>query len=139
VTIPLQELTVSEPVMKSPLITEPKVHCRIHKSPPLVPIMSKMNSLHNLLPYFFKISFNISLTSVSNSSRRSTSNRFSHQVCLCISLLPQRAANVYSVHSTNYETTFCEAYFAAPLSLSHSVPNITSTPYFQTPLMYAPA
>jgi hypothetical protein len=69
------------------ILWNPTVHCRVHRSPPLVPIMSKMNPLHNLLPYLFKIHFNIILTSVSNSPKRSISNKFSHQASLCISFL----------------------------------------------------
>jgi len=44
------------------------------------------------------------------------------------------AAYVYSIHITSYETTFCEPSIVAPLSFSHFVPHITSTPCYQTPL-----
>jgi hypothetical protein len=37
----------------------PKVHYHAHKSLPLVPRMSHMDSVHTLTPYFFKIHFNI--------------------------------------------------------------------------------
>jgi hypothetical protein len=41
----------------------PKVKYFVHKSLPLVPILSQMNPVHTLPPYYHKIHFNIILCS----------------------------------------------------------------------------
>jgi hypothetical protein len=48
----------------------PKVHCHVRKSPPLVSILSHMNPMHTML-YFSKINFNIILSFTRKSSKRS--------------------------------------------------------------------
>jgi hypothetical protein len=39
----------------------PNVRCRVFKRPPLVPVLSQMNIIQKLTPYFFKKYFNIIL------------------------------------------------------------------------------
>jgi len=51
------------------LLWNPKIHCSVHKNPPLIPLLSQMNPVQNFSPYFCKFHANIIILSTSRTSK----------------------------------------------------------------------
>jgi len=70
------------------ILRDPKIDYHVHKSPPLVPVLNQMNSMHSIPSCFFEKHCNIICPSMPKSSNLSLSFKPSHQNSVCTSPLP---------------------------------------------------
>jgi len=101
---PSREANIHSGSQEIPLLLwNPKVNCRVHKSPPLVPTLSQMNPL-NFPPYLPKIHSNITFPSTPTSSKCSFPFMFSDQNFVCISCF------IYATCPTSHSRRFDHPY-----------------------------
>jgi len=96
------------------ILWNPKVHYRIHKCTPLVPILSQLDAVHTPTFHFLSIHLNIILPPSPSSPKWFLPSKFPHPNPVYASLLPHTRYIHRPSHSSRFYATSCSCNNVTP-------------------------